>query len=361
MEQKRKLLVDIAKLYYEQGLTQAEIAQRYDISRTIVSRKLAEAREAGVVKIFIDSEEDTVHDLERRMLATFSLSGLKIASVPDDNSGLSVKITAKAGAEYLSGFLKEGDRLGVSWGWTLYEFSTALAEQEVSLDMVCQITGSVDNAMVRGYANEIVGNLSRKWNAKEAYAFPCPVIVDSPIISDTLRHDFKIRRVLESGARCNKLLINIALPDAGSCLYQAGYITDADLVRLKENRAVGSICCRFFDESGRPCDETLDGRTLGISNSEIARRLRDGLYHRPAEGPGDLQRPSERTDRYFGHRLADRRRDHAHCRGGTKRVTDTCALPAPLVLKNSCALPAQEFFLFFVVSPHSASLPQHTR
>ena len=271
MEQKRKLLVDIAKLYYEQGLTQAEIAQRYDISRTIVSRKLAEAREAGVVKIFIDSEEDTVHDLERRMLATFSLSGLKIASVPDDNSGLSVKITAKAGAEYLSGFLKEGDRLGVSWGWTLYEFSTALAEQEVSLDMVCQITGSVDNAMVRGYANEIVGNLSRKWNAKEAYAFPCPVIVDSPIISDTLRHDFKIRRVLESGARCNKLLINIALPDAGSCLYQAGYITDADLVRLKENRAVGSICCRFFDESGRPCDETLDGRTLGISIEDIRR------------------------------------------------------------------------------------------
>ena len=27
-----------------------------------------------------------------------------------------------------------------------------------------------------------------------------------------------------------------------------------DLVRLRENRAVGSICCRFFDESGRPCE-----------------------------------------------------------------------------------------------------------
>lgn len=271
MNQNRKLLIDIAKLYYEQGLTQAEIAQRYDVSRTIVSRKLAEARESGIVKIFIDSEEDTINDLERRFLAAFPLNGLRIASVPDDNTDLAVRLTAKLGAEYLSGFLQEGDRLGVSWGWTLYEMSSAMEPQNFSADMVCQLTGSVDNAMVRGFANEIIGNLSRKLNAKEAYTFPCPVIVDSPIISDTLRHDFKIRRVLESGAQCNKLLVNIALPDTESCLYQAGYVTDADIDRLIANHAVGSICCRFFDENGNPCDESTGSRTLGITIEDLRR------------------------------------------------------------------------------------------
>ena len=59
----RQLLGKIARLYYEDGQTQAQIAERFGISRPIVSRKLAEAREAGIVKIFIDTGDDGMSDL----------------------------------------------------------------------------------------------------------------------------------------------------------------------------------------------------------------------------------------------------------------------------------------------------------
>ncbi len=265
----RQLLGKIARLYYEDGQTQAQIAERFGISRPIVSRKLAEAREAGIVKIFIDTGDDGMSDLERRLFSAFRLKGVRVASVPEEDEALGVQLTAQTGAQYLSEFLSPGDRIGVGWGWTLYELSTYLAPVNFQTGLVCQLAGSVDNAMTRGYANEIVGNLSRRLNAHEAYAFPCPVMVDNVIIADTLRHDLKVQSVLECGRSCNKLLVNIALPDKGSCLYQAGYLNDADLAHLEENHAVGSICCRFFDENGQTCDQRINERTMGISIEEI--------------------------------------------------------------------------------------------
>lgn len=267
--QEKNFLVEIAKEYYEHGKTQADIANRFNISRPMVSRKLAEARETGIVKIFIDSSFDNMSSLEQKLFARFNLKGLRIASVPDNDEALSVQLTARTGAQYLSNFIKPGDKIGVGWGWTLYEMSSYLPQLPVGTSLVCQITGSVDNAMTRGYANEIVSNFYQKSSAREAYSFPCPVMVSSAYIANTLVNDSKINNVLSLGKECNKLFVNIANPDRKSCLYQAGYIDDSDLGNLHNRHVAGSICCRFFDQDGNICDEELNERTLGISIDEI--------------------------------------------------------------------------------------------
>ena len=265
----KKLLCDIAKQYYEDGRTQAEIAQAFGISRPIVSRKLAEAKERGIVKVFVDKYEDDMSELERGLFSAFDLRGLRVSSVPEDDRELGIQITSSLGAQYISEFIEPGDCIGVGWGWTLYELSNHMQQQNISVDVVCQLTGSVDNAMTRGYSNEIVSNISRKLNAKNAYIFPCPVMVDTSVIFDALRHDLKVRKVLDFGRRCNKIFINIALPDQESCLYQAGYLNDDELNHLTSGGAVGSVCCRFFDENGNVCDEEIDERTIGISIEDI--------------------------------------------------------------------------------------------
>ena len=269
MDSERKILSEVAKLYYENDQTQAEIASRFGISRPKVSRMLAEARARGIVKIFIDSGEDGMSEMERRLFSAFNLKGVRVASVPEDDQELAVQLTAQLGAQYLSTFLNPGDRIGVGWGWTLCEMTRSFPTLSLPESLIVQLTGSVDNAKSRSYAGEIVGNLSRKVGAKAAYTLPCPAMVDSAIIFDILRHDAKLRSMLELGSACNKLFVNIALPDEGSCLYQAGYLGDKDLAMLAERNAVGSICCRFFDERGEVCDQELDGRTVGIHIDEI--------------------------------------------------------------------------------------------
>lgn len=44
-------LVQAARLYYEDGLTQAQVAAKIGVSRPQVSKMLAHAREAGIVHI----------------------------------------------------------------------------------------------------------------------------------------------------------------------------------------------------------------------------------------------------------------------------------------------------------------------
>ena len=41
----------VAKLYYEENLTQAEVAERVGVSRPLVSKMLSEARDCGIVHI----------------------------------------------------------------------------------------------------------------------------------------------------------------------------------------------------------------------------------------------------------------------------------------------------------------------
>ena len=55
MDKKTERLVNVARMYYEQDRTQSEIADRYGISRPMVSKLLKEARDRGIVTIRINA------------------------------------------------------------------------------------------------------------------------------------------------------------------------------------------------------------------------------------------------------------------------------------------------------------------
>ncbi len=59
-----EMLVQVARYYYEQNLTQAEIGRRINASRSTVSRLLQQALDDGIVKIIINYPWERAHDLE---------------------------------------------------------------------------------------------------------------------------------------------------------------------------------------------------------------------------------------------------------------------------------------------------------
>ena len=56
-EKKIERMVNVARLYYEQNMTQNEIAKELGISRPLVSILLTEARACGIVTITINRVE----------------------------------------------------------------------------------------------------------------------------------------------------------------------------------------------------------------------------------------------------------------------------------------------------------------
>jgi deoxyribonucleoside regulator len=263
-----RLLVEVAQLYYEEQLTQEQIGKKFGLSRSKISRLLTEAREKGLVKIFIFNPYDDIHFLESKLRSLFSLKAVRVIQVPMPDDMLMKQVTGNEASSFIARFLKPYDRIGVGWGITLYEVAKSFPAIKLPGAMIVQLSGGIDNAKTKNYANEIVQLMANKLET-EAYTLPCPAMVDSPAIAEVLMHDAKLSNVFELGRKCNKMLVSIGVPDSNSCLTQAGYLKHEDLDRLQREGAIGIICNRFYDINGQICDEYLDQRTLGVRLSDI--------------------------------------------------------------------------------------------
>ncbi|MDI8607657.1 hypothetical protein MJK89_25630, partial [Salmonella enterica subsp. enterica serovar Lubbock] len=76
-----RLLVEIAQMYYEEGAKQVDVAKKFNISRSLVSKYLTKARDLGLVEIIIyDEQLHPYNQLENRLKNTLNLSEVIIIS-----------------------------------------------------------------------------------------------------------------------------------------------------------------------------------------------------------------------------------------------------------------------------------------
>ena len=116
-------LVEISRFYYEEGLTQAEIAKKLDISRPAISKLLSEARIRGIVKIEIKSPLESNERLLQALSSQFHLDGGLIVQTGSAEARLNQRLFVSQAAEYVgkrSGNLPKSDSDGdrtpvISW------------------------------------------------------------------------------------------------------------------------------------------------------------------------------------------------------------------------------------------------------
>ena len=269
MDNKIAVLRDVAKYYYIENLTQAEIAHRLGLSRPKVSRLLSDARDKGIVKVFIPELEENMGHIEDQFLSLFNLQKIKVVPVPPNDLPLAFQITCMEAAKFMANLIEDGDRIGVGWGGTLYEISKDFQHYSHKNSLIVQLFGNLDTGEADDYANDIVSQFSLKLDAKSSHIIPCPVIVGNQIILDILMHDEKICNSINLAKSCNKMIINIGLPNEENCLYKGGYIGEKELQHLIDLESVGCIGCRFYDKDGIIIDEQLNGRTIGVSIEDI--------------------------------------------------------------------------------------------
>src|SRR5699024_10489845 len=131
------VVVRTARLYYEQGRSQTEIAQELGLSRSNVSRVLTQARDRGIVEITIhDPEGPPRRDeaLEAALRAAFSLREAHVVYAPRTPAMEAVareahvvsaprtpamEAVAREGAAVLTQRLATVRSIGVSWGQTV--------------------------------------------------------------------------------------------------------------------------------------------------------------------------------------------------------------------------------------------------
>jgi deoxyribonucleoside regulator len=264
-------LAHVAMLYYREGLTQGEIAQRVGVSRATIINYLRLARDLGVVDIRIRGESFTTSPLARRLSEQFALADCYIAhddGQPQDDANMLERV-AQLGASAMRDLLEAGDSLGVAWGETIQHVARAFPMGPVPSLTVYQIVGSmVFNPLYA--AENCTIEIARKTLAA-CRTLHTPAVVSSVDLADRLRAEPIIARQIEQLAHLTKAVFAVGSLVPPTTLMAAGLTSSAELKAYVDAGAVGVLWGHFVDERGQVVEGPLSGRVISIAPADLRR------------------------------------------------------------------------------------------
>ena len=263
-DQEHDLMIEAATLYYEEELTQAEIGQRLATSRSTVSRLLRDARAQGVVKIAIQNPWARNSQLEAALRSAFGLRDARVLRSGGRPADVVLDGVGALTARYLQGALADGMVLGVSYGRSIAATIRHLTPTRPLDLVVVQLLGALgsDNPLIEG-AN-LARNLAAKYGASYRYLY-APLVVEDRRTRDLIAQEPLVQDVLAVGRQADIALIGIgALGEEAPSLIYRGYLTAADVARLRGLGGVGNMCAQFFDAHGHLLDTDLNRRSISI-------------------------------------------------------------------------------------------------
>ena len=270
-EGRRQTLIEVSRLYYEQGLTQTEIGRKLSLSRSTVSRMLQRARDAAIVTITVNYDVMRDHALEAAMKSAFALREARVLSSRGQSFDRIRNGIGKLGADLLEESLQDCSTLGVSYGPTL-AITVEQARPRLSDGLtVVTIIGALgsDNPLIEGI--DLTRQLATKLGARYRYLH-APLLVEDRRTRDLLLQEPTVKDVLQIGADANTVLIGIgSLQSQSSGIIWAGYISRKERDWLHKIGAVGHMCAQFFDVKGEVLDIGINHRSISIGLEALRR------------------------------------------------------------------------------------------
>ncbi|WP_281984800.1 sugar-binding transcriptional regulator [Thalassorhabdomicrobium marinisediminis] len=260
-------IIEAAWCYFHDDMSQAAIAERLGLSRSTVVNYLAQARAKGYVRVSLQPEVFRERKLAEEVKQKYGLADvLVVPGLPDDPEATLLRV-ARAAAELLPDLLGPGDRLGVSWGETVFHISTEVEEIAMpDLDIV-QLVGS--RATPLGFAAETCSaNLAMKFSAN-CINLHAPLLLDSPELAALLRQEPVIAAQLDAIRTCNKVLFAAGSVGPDSHVLRSGVVGLETLERYRAKGAAAVICGRFIDAEGQPIPGEIDDRIMGTTVAEM--------------------------------------------------------------------------------------------
>jgi DNA-binding transcriptional regulator LsrR (DeoR family) len=271
-----RLMTKVARLYYEQGLRQAEIADRLDISQSRVSRLLKQAEKEGIVRITVAVPQGFHAELEDRLQAMYGLREAVVVDCDRDEDQDALRAVGTAAASYLETTLTAGEILGISsWSETLLVMLDNMHPQaQSSAEAVVQILGGAGNPAAEGHATRLTSRLAQLVGG-EARFLPAPGVVGSRRSAKALLDDPFVAAAMRWMEEITLAVVGIGALTPSKLLAASGNVfTEEELHKLHELGAVGDICLRFFDADGVPVASALDERVIGLDLDGLKRPRR---------------------------------------------------------------------------------------
>ena len=259
-------MLQVATLYYYQGLTTETIAGMMNFSRPKVSRLLNLARQNGLVEIHIVNVQNSLKPLELLIKDQFGLKQVHIVPVPKLLGEIVwQEWVTRYTANYLNTILESGNTLAVAWGTTISGIVAHLIPKRLTGVTIVQLNGSGNTYTPDNqYAANILQKFAENYQAS-FMLFPVPTFFDYKETKAALWRERSIQKIIEIQQRADILLYSIGAVNGGvpSHVYSNGYLEPKDLQALEDERVIGDLATVFFREDGSYEDIPLNQRASG--------------------------------------------------------------------------------------------------
>lgn len=274
------LMARAAWLYHMEGLTQAQIADRLNLTRRRVNEMLATALHERVVTVSFNGVLTECADLESRLCQRFRLEDAIVIPTPEDARQLHA-ILGRAAAAWFDRFITARDiaSLGVGWGSTLREtvhFMTPVNRPQMEVhSMMGGLThGSEINTfeIVRGFAQVFSGRCQY---------LVAPIYAESAQSREAIISQTVFRRMFDTICNVDMAYLSVGDVSDRSLQVRYGLPEGVTAVDLCTRGAVGDLAGRYLDQDGIAIDHPINSQVLSPELADFAR-----IRHRVVAGGG---------------------------------------------------------------------------
>ena len=268
-EKKSSEMARAAWLYYAEELTQSQIADKLNVSRSTVIRMIQRARELGLVKITIGVPSDTF-ELERDLENQFGLR--KVRLVPEAvNDQMQRRWLGQAAAEMLIELARDNTTIALSWGSTMQAMADSLQGNVVHQGMMTvALNGGLHNACRGTNPHEVAEQVGQFFGAT-SHSLYAPVYVRNEATAAGLYRDPGVQEALNLARNAALVVFSFGGIQESATMLKLGYVTPEEREFLLRNGAVGEIAGRWIDRDGQTVRTPVSIHPIGITVEELKR------------------------------------------------------------------------------------------
>lgn len=265
----RDLLVEIAVMYYLEGKTQTEISKEMYMSRPKVSRLLKKARDYNIVDININYDSDNFNRVIKQVKHRFNVETVVLVKTLKTEQD-TIKEIGRAAAHELKFHLKDGLKIGMSWGRTVRSLVSSFKPKKLKDIKVIELFGAVEYVEDHQQFLSIGYEFSKKINGT-FFSLPSPLYINDKATRKTLIHNPIIKNTLKMIDECDLIITSLGVvnSDLPQRIWDA-HVDEKTRQELLDLGAQGYLCAHFFNEKGEFIDHEMNKNLIGIQTQTIA-------------------------------------------------------------------------------------------
>jgi deoxyribonucleoside regulator len=251
--ERMRMLVTVAKMYYEHNMNQSEIAHALGVTRPRVSMFLSDAKQLGIIEIKINSPFEMDSNIMETLCNRYHIKGGSLIKGVNSES-MTDKLIVKSSYEFIKETAKPGECIGISWGNMIGDIVEFMENQDQKLKLngcVCSLIGNSATANKNYHTDELCRAFGQASGCEPHFAL-LPAFYETNEDLTSVSELEISRKIQQSWENVKFALVNIenhpSVPD----------LATASRFGRKIKYAVGHMVSYYYDKDGNIIEDEND-------------------------------------------------------------------------------------------------------